>query len=114
MSGNKKGFGLPFAPPLRAVFAVKYRFPKEGHLIFDIRVAGAQKDIVPPEKSTDAWFTLNLSAGKQFPLGKTLLKTGLQVGNLLNRRYYDHTSYYRLIGVPEPGIGASLILGLEF
>ena len=114
MSGNKKGFGLPFAPPWRAVFAVKYRFPKEGHLIFDIRVAGAQKDIVPPEKSTDAWFTLNLSAGKQFSLGKTLLKTGLQVGNLLNRRYYDHTSYYRLIGVPEPGIGASLILGLEF
>ena len=42
------------------------------------------------------------------------LKVALQADNLLNRRYYDHTSYYRLIGVPEPGIGASLMLGLEF
>ena len=80
----------------------------------DVRVAGAQRDIVPPEKSTDGWYTLNVQAGKSFPLGNTVLKAGLQVENLLNRRYYDHTSYYRLIGVPEPGISASLMLGLEF
>ena len=114
MSGAKKGYGLPFAPPWRVALSAKYTFLEDGYVTFDVRVAGAQREIVPPEKPTDGWYTLNLSAGKQFPLGKTVIKTGLQVENLLNRRYYDHTSYYRLIGVPEPGINASLMLGLEF
>ena len=114
MSGAKKGYGLPFAPPWRVALSAKYTFLEDGYVTFDVKVAGAQREIVPPEKPTDGWYTLNLSAGKQFPLGKTVIKTGLQVENLLNRRYYDHTSYYRLIGVPEPGINASLMLGLEF
>lgn len=114
MSGSKKGYTLPFCPPWRADASAKYAFLQDGFVKLGIRIAGAQKEIVPPEKPTDGWFTLNLSAGKSVPLGKTLLKTSLQVENLLNRRYYDHTSYYRLIGVPEPGINASLMLGLDF
>ena len=103
---------------LRAVQRLKEIIVKveveNGFVLFDVRVAGAQREIVPPEKPTDGWYTLNLAAGKDFTLGKTLLKAGVQVENLLNRRYYDHTSYYRLIGVPEPGLNASIMLGLEF
>ena len=114
MSGAKKGYTLPFCPPWRATFSARYKFLESGFVLFDVRVAGAQNEIVPPEKPTDGWYTLNLSAGKDFTIGKTLLETGVQVENLLNRRYYDHTSYYRLIGVPEPGLNASIMLGLEF
>jgi iron complex outermembrane receptor protein len=114
MSGAKKGYTLPFCPPFKADVSAKYAFLEDGFVKLDVRVAGAQREIVPPEKPTDGWYTLNLSAGKSFSIGKTLLKTSLQVENLLNRRYYDHTSYYRLIGVPEPGINASLMLGIDF
>jgi iron complex outermembrane receptor protein len=114
LSGAKKGYALPFSPPWRADVTAKYSFLDDGFVSLGVRIAGRQDEIVPPEKPTDGWYTLNLSAGKEFPLGKTLLKAGLQVENLLNRRYYDHTSYYRLIGVPEPGLNASLMLGLEF
>ncbi|MBR1573993.1 MAG: TonB-dependent receptor [Bacteroidales bacterium] len=114
MSGAKKGYTLPFCPPWRAGAGIQYAFLEDGFAKIDIRIAGAQREIVPPEKPTDGWYTLNLSAGKSFRVGPVLLKTGLQVENLLNRRYYDHTSYYRLINVPEPGINASLMLGLEF
>ena len=47
-------------------------------------------------------------------MGKTVLKVVIHADNLLNRRYYDHTSYYRLIDVPEPGRNFSLMAGLEF
>ena len=94
--------------------SLKYTFLENGYVSVGTRFAGAQEDIVPPEKPTDGWWTLNAQAGKDFHLGGTTLKVALQADNLLNRRYYDHTSYYRLIGVPEPGIGASLMLGLEF
>lgn len=114
MSGAKKGYTLPFCPPWKADVSARYSFLEDGFVKLDVRIAGAQNEIVPPEKPTDGWYTLNLSAGKNFRLGKTLVKTGLQVENLLNRRYYDHTNYYRLIGVPEPGINASLMLGLDF
>ncbi len=114
MSGEKKGYGLPFSPPFKANLGAKYTFLEDGYVTFDVRIAARQDEIVPPEKPTDGWYTLNLSAGKAFQLGSVKLKTGLQVENLLNRRYYDHTSYYRLIGVPEPGINASLMLGLTF
>ena len=114
MSGAKKGYTLPFCPPWKADIALKYTFLEDGYVSLGTRIAGAQREIVPPEKPTEGWFILNLSAGKSFTLRNTVLKTGLQVENLLGRRYFDHTSYYRLIGVPEPGINASLMLGLEF
>ncbi len=114
MSGDKKGYALPFSPPWKTTLSARYTFLGDGYVLFDVRVAGAQNEIVPPEKPTEGWYTLNLSAGKTFTVARLPLKLGLQVENLLNRRYYDHTSYYRLIGVPEPGINASLMLGVEF
>jgi iron complex outermembrane receptor protein len=78
---------------------------------------------VPPEKTTDGHWTLNLSAGKQIPLRpkssklkaqSSKLNIALHADNLLNKKYYDHTSYYRLIDVPEPGRNVSLMVGLEF
>ncbi|MBR2227827.1 MAG: TonB-dependent receptor, partial [Bacteroidales bacterium] len=114
MSGDKKGYGLPFSPPWGGEVSLKYTFLEDGFISLGTRFAGRQEDIVPPEKPTEGWWTLNAQAGKDFHLGGTTLKVALQVSNLLNQRYYDHTSYYRLIGVPEPGIGASLMLGLEF
>jgi len=114
MSGDKKGYALPFSPPWAGDLIVKYTFLTDGYLSLDVRVAGRQDDIVPPEKPTDGYCTLNLATGKEFQAGDMRFKVGLQVENLLNRRYYDHTSYYRLIGIPEPGMNAALLVGIEF
>ena len=80
----------------------------------DADVVGAQDEIVPPEKPTEGHWTLNLSAGYSFPWKGKTWRASLQAENLLNRRYYDHTSYYRLINVPEPGRNVSLLLGMDF
>jgi iron complex outermembrane receptor protein len=42
------------------------------------------------------------------------LAVALQLNNLLDARYYDHTSYYRLIDVPEPGRNISIRIKYEF
>ena len=84
-------------------------------MALNAHIVGRQDEIVPPEKPTDGYWTLNLSAGKRFPLkGSTTLNVALHADNLLDRRYYDHTSYYRLIDVPEPGRNVALKVGLEF
>ncbi len=115
-SGDKKGYTLPFSTPWSADIGMKYTFDYkgEGFIRLTAHIVGAQNEIVPPEKPTDGYWTLNLAAGKQFKLSSTTLHVALHADNLLNRRYYDHTSYYRLIDVPEPGFNMSMNVGLEF
>jgi iron complex outermembrane receptor protein len=36
-------------------------------------------------------------------LKNEVISVALQVQNLFNTKYFNHTSYYRLINVPEPG-----------
>ena len=116
LSGEKKGYTLPFSTPWSVDAGVKYSFDwkGEGFASLNAHIVGAQHEIVPPEKPTDGYWTLNASVGKHFTCGKTTVKVALHADNLLNKRYYDHTSYYRLIDVPEPGRNCSLMVGLEF
>ena len=124
-SGPKKGYTLPFSTPWSADADVKYLFGRipflerrskgQGFIALNFHLVGAQHDIVPPESPTDGYFTLNASAGKHISLSRnTRLKVALNANNLLNKRYYDHTSYYRLIDVPEPGRNFSAMVGVEF
>ena len=116
LSGQKKGYTLPFSTPWSVDADVKYSFQWHGNTFVGLNahIVGAQHEIVPPEKPTDGHWTLNLSAGKQISLHGCKFNIALHADNLLNRRYYDHTSYYRLIDVPEPGRNVSLMVGLEF
>ncbi len=116
-SGEKKGYTLPFSTPWSVDAGVKYLLDQqgEGFVGLNAHIVGRQDEIVPPEKPTDGYWTLNLSAGKNFHLkSNTTLSVALHANNLLNRRYYDHTSYYRLIDVPEPGRNVALKVGVEF
>ena len=116
LSGEKRGYALPFATPWSADGGVRYAFGWMGrnYVGLSLRVVGAQHDIVPPEKPTDGYWRLDAQAGKQVACGQTTLRLTLHADNLLDRRYYDHTSYYRLMDVPEPGRNFSLMLALEF
>ena len=115
-SGEKKGYTLPFSTPWSVDVDAKYSFDwkGQGFVGLNAHIVGRQDEIVPPEKPTGGYWTLNLSAGKYFPVGGAMLNVALHADNLLNRRYYDHTSYYRLIDVPEPGRNVSVKIGLEF
>ncbi|MBQ8051925.1 MAG: TonB-dependent receptor [Bacteroidaceae bacterium] len=116
-SGEMKGYTLPFSTPWSTTVALRYRYDRKGkgYIGLNAHIVGRQSEIVPPEKPTDAHWTLNFATGKEFRLAKSkTLKATLQAQNLLNRRYYDHTSFYRLIEVPEPGINVSGIIALEF
>ncbi len=120
MSGDKKGFGLAFSPPtaLRVgcdwspVFAGKML---DGfYLSGDLLIAGKQNRIVPPEEPTPGYAVLNFAAGSQVLAGKQPVNISLQVNNILNRKYFDHTSYYRLINVPAPARNFQVVVSMPF
>ena len=57
---------------------------------------------------------MNIAVGEDLEWKDYRIRLNLQGLNLLNKRYYDHTSYYRLIDVPEPGRNFSLMIGFDF
>lgn len=119
LSGNKKGYTLPFSPPWSAEAELKYTFGSRkesgaNFLLVAYKIVGSQHEIVPPEKATGGYGVLNMSVEKVFAWKSRNLRLSLQGLNLLGKKYYDHTSYYRLIDVPEPGRNFSLLIGFDF
>jgi iron complex outermembrane receptor protein len=78
---------------------------------FDFKLVAAQNNIVPPEKKTTGYGLLNLTAGTTLKIGKHEIEVNAQITNVLNTKYYDHTSFYRLIQVP--GQGRNLVINLQ-
>jgi iron complex outermembrane receptor protein len=119
LSGDKKGYTLPFSPPWSVRVEATYRphtrwAGPDGHITLACEITGDQNEIVPPESTTKGYQTLNLSAGRSFAWKNVRMRFALQAQNLLDKKYYNHTSYYRLIDVPEPGRNFSMMTGFTF
>lgn len=119
LSGEKKGYSLPFSTPWSARIEFRYNLPVEdtekgGFASAEFVVVGKQDQVVPPEEPTPGHRLVNISIGKSFRLNQNALRLILRCENLLGTKYYDHTSYYRLIGVPEPGRNLSLMATWNF
>lgn len=117
LSGNKKGYTLPFSPPPSALFNISWSpecILKDSYFSIDYRLTGPQNNIVPPEKKTSGYSLVNLQAGTKFNLYARSVMLSVQAQNLLNTRYLNHTSFYRLIELPEAGRNIVLSLKIPF
>lgn len=119
MTGEKKGFTLPFSPPASAIFNIKYqkqkiKFVENAYLSLDYRVTAPQNSIVPPEEKTDGYQIVNLRLGGDIVLKNQRISISMQVQNLFNTKYFNHTSYYRLINVPEQGRNFIVNISMPF
>jgi iron complex outermembrane receptor protein len=119
LSGEKKGFTLPFSPPPSAIFSTKWKqqkwlFMEDTYLSVDMRVTAAQNKIVPPEEPTAGYHLFNLSVGSDVVFKRQRITITAQVQNLFNKKYFNHTSYYRLINVPEAGRNIILNVSIPF
>jgi iron complex outermembrane receptor protein len=108
LSGEKKGFTLPFSPPPSGILNLKYKkkkikFVENAYLSIDYRITAAQNNVVPPEEPTPGYNIFNLGLGGDLVFFNNQINFTIQVQNLFNTKYFNHTSYYRLINVPEPG-----------
>jgi iron complex outermembrane receptor protein len=115
LSGEKKGFTLPFSPPASSVFSIRYAPEVKGpvrtpSLLVEYRVIAGLYEIVPPEKKTPGYQVMNVTFSGNFFIGAQNCRFQIKAVNLFNTRYLDHTSFYRLIEVPGPGRSFSLSL----
>lgn len=117
LSGDKEGFALPFSPPPSLLANLTWspnihRQVDNFYLAADVRFRGKQENIVPPEKMTAAYQTVNLQVGFQTRIGQQPVHLNMQLVNLFDTKFMDHTSFYRLIELPEAGRNVVLSLRL--
>lgn len=108
-SGAKAGYTLPFSSPPTLLVNLKYSRNlnaniSDAFVSLDFKYTARQNRIVPPEKITPAYGLINFSLGTKLKWNKQWLHLNFRINNLLNHKYLNHTSYYRLIDLPEPGI----------
>jgi iron complex outermembrane recepter protein len=116
-SGGMMGFTLPFSPPPSVLLSMNYEPAgsiriRRPYLNLDFRMVGRQNHIVPPEKKTPAYTLINLSFGGSLPWNEQWVNLSFQIQNVFNKKYFNHTSYYRLIDAPEAGRNIVLSLHL--
>lgn len=120
LSGQKQGFGLPFSPPLTGTISLKWdKILNQGlvndfFLLAEAVIAGRQDIIVPPEEPTPGYEVFHFSAGGNFTFWKKKINWILQLQNVFNTKYFNHTSYYRIIEMPEPGRNLQASITIPF
>lgn len=121
LDGPKKDFTIPFSPPLSALFAAQYNLPDFGgmqnpQLTAEWRVTAAQERIVPPEEITNGYQVFNVSwyTEANWWGSNNPARIRLKVNNIFDKKYFNHTSFYRLIDVPEAGRNFSLAITVPF
>ena len=120
LSGAKRYYPLPFSPPASCIISVAYE-PNlwEKHLTktfikMDVKITTAQNRIVPPEKKTLGYNVWGLSVGTSVKTKKDAIDFSLSIYNLFNQKYLNHTSFYRLIELPEQGRNFVLSIKVPF
>lgn len=119
LSGSKKNYALPFSPPFNVLVNAKYTFNAykilhKPYLSAEFKHTAKQDDIVPPEKATNGYQLLNLGMGTNLKFGEYTLNINMQVKNVFDTKYFNHTNFYRLIELPEQGRNFLVALKFEF
>lgn len=119
LTGEKKGFTLPFSPQPSVLLNGTYSPKKikkliEPYFSVDLQYNASQKNIVPPEKATPASMLVNLAVGSRIIWKQQEIQISLQIKNLANTPYLNHTSYYRQIDLVEAGRNFILALSVPF
>lgn len=115
----ESGLALPFTPPANVRIPISYRPAEEDAKVeWSVRVepryyfaqnrVDRNEEVTPDAFLIDAGVQLRINPGESEKVG---LEFNLQVFNILDTRYLDHLSRYRLIEVPEPG--RNIVLGFK-
>lgn len=115
-----KHLPLPFTPPLSVLGEIMYEKDLKNKKVnsfflgLDIKYFAAQNRVDRNEKATPGYTLTHFMSGINLDLGHQEIELGLSVQNLLNVRYLNHLSRYRLLNIPEQGRNIVFSLKVPF
>ncbi|WP_207436020.1 TonB-dependent receptor [Sabulibacter ruber] len=109
---------LPFTPPFNLQTDLEYNLPpvgaflSDGYLKLNYGYYAAQHRVERNEPATGSYSLVNLSTGISLGTQKWG-QLSFQVQNLLDERYLNHLSRYRILNLPEPSRNYVISLAVQ-
>ncbi|MDT0677170.1 TonB-dependent receptor [Autumnicola musiva] len=119
-SSASRNFPLPFTPANNLFIEAGYSvlndkvFISNSEVTVNTRLVMNQDRIAQGEDTTPGYQILGLGWHGEFQLGSFEAAVNLRVDNLLNTRFFNHTSFYRRLQIPEPGRNIQLNIKIPF
>ncbi len=109
-------YPIPFTPPLTIYSEVLYQMKdlanvlKNTNLNINASFTSSQNRVARNELKTSSYSVYNFSFATDVKISKININFAVQMQNLLNTKYFNHLSFYRLIELPEPGRNIQIML----
>jgi len=112
-------YALPFTPANNIFAKVtyslnSYKYFKNTKVYVSGKYAFTQNNIAQNEQITQNYTTFGAGLSSTITFNKVKINAQLTATNLFNNKYYNHSSYYRAIQIPELGRNIQLILNIPF
>lgn len=104
---------LAFAPPASISNTLTWTY-KDYSVYTESRLTAEQSRVAQNEDATKGWHTWNGGATANVRFGATQLQITLSARNILDKKYYNHLSFYRKVEIPEPGRNFQLMVKMPF
>ena len=119
-SNNKLSYFLPFTPPNSAYTRISYKLDESIRFLDDItfqingKYAFEQNNYAQNEQLTNDYFLLGAGVKTKIQINNFKANLTVQGSNLLNKKYYNHTSFYRALQLPEQARNIQVMLSMPF
>ncbi|MDG5799871.1 TonB-dependent receptor [Marinilabiliaceae bacterium ANBcel2] len=110
---------LPFTPPANIFTEVTYltdnlNGKRSAEVSLNFKMVADQNRVTRNEMTTKGYNIAGASIMIPLTIGENSAEIYLQGNNLLNKRFYNHISFYRRLNIPEPGRNIQLTLNYNF
>lgn len=110
-------YPIPFTPPLNITNEVSVKLDKilpDPNTLITLthRYSAAQNRVSRNELSTPSYQVFDASLSSSFLWQKQQVKMIFQIQNIMDKKYYNHLSFYRYLDLPE--IGRNFKLTIQF
>lgn len=119
-ANNKLSYYLPFTPPNSAYARINYKLDESISFLDDItfqingKYAFEQNNYAQNEQLTNDYFLLGAGVKTKIQINNFKANLAIQGSNLLNKKYYNHTSFYRALQLPEQARNIQIMLTMPF
>lgn len=116
---QKNGQYLPFVPAHKLNFELsgekkKLLFMKKAFVTFNTLTAFNQNNTAPDETATKGYTLLNVSTGGTVKIENQVISLNISANNLLDKKYVDHLSTLKEVGLFNPGRNISFHIKIPF
>lgn len=116
---RSRDFPLPFSPPINAFAEIAYEIGNI-NIFEDIRIMGntnlalQQNRTAQNELTTPRYVIFGGGINSTLRINDFKANLMLQTFNVFDRRYFNHTNFYRALEIPEMGRNIQLMISIPF